>query len=414
MTQATAAPLSLRRNFSWTLVGNTFYALCQWGIIVAYAKLTSPEEVGRFAVGVAVTGPAVMFSNLSLRAVLSTDAKRDYEFQDYLRLRLICTTVVLAGIIVFAYLSHSDRGTKWIIVAVALAKAFESISDIYYGLLQQHERMDRIALSLILRGALALTAVTATVVLTRSALWGSFALAGAWLVPLLLFDRPGAMKFVLPGPYVFDPKRVAGLAWLALPLGMVAALTSLSSNIPRYFVVSHAGVGELGIFSALTYFTFAGTQAMSALGQSSSPRLALYYARSDSGSYLKLLRRLFGVGLALGVLGIAVAGAAGHTLLRLFYTEQYAAQSSVLTWLMVATLVSYLVSAAGYGITAMRSFRIQLPIFFLSTAATAVFCLIFVRSHGMRGAAWAMAGAGLVSLFLMWAYVYHALRELKR
>jgi O-antigen/teichoic acid export membrane protein len=414
LTQTTAAPLSLRRNFSWTLVGNTFYALCQWGIIVAYAKLTSPEEVGRFAVGVAVTGPAVMFSNLSLRAVLVTDAKRDYEFQDYLRLRLICTAVVLMGIVVFACSSQYDREAKWIIVAVALAKAFESISDIYYGVLQQHERMERVAISLILRGALALTAVTAAVALTRSALWGSFALAAAWLVPLLLFDRPGAMKFVPRGPYSFDHNRVVRLAWLALPLGSVAALTSLSANIPRYFVANYAGVGQLGIFSALTYFTFAGTQAMSALGQSSSPRLARYYSRSDAGSYLKLLGRLFGIGLALGVLGIAVAGTAGHTLLRLFYTEQYAAQAPVLTWLMVATLVGYLGSAAGYGVTAMRSFRIQLPIFFLSTAATAVFCMIFVRPHGMLGAAWAMAGGGLVSLILMWAYVYHALRELKR
>ncbi|NLE39325.1 MAG: hypothetical protein GX621_14995, partial [Pirellulaceae bacterium] len=32
-------PLSLRRNFSWTLAGNLVNAACQWGVIVVLAKL---------------------------------------------------------------------------------------------------------------------------------------------------------------------------------------------------------------------------------------------------------------------------------------------------------------------------------------------------------------------------------------
>jgi hypothetical protein len=36
---AQGAPLSLRRNFSWTLAGNVVYAGCQWGMLVALAKL---------------------------------------------------------------------------------------------------------------------------------------------------------------------------------------------------------------------------------------------------------------------------------------------------------------------------------------------------------------------------------------
>ena len=44
-------------------------------------------------------------------------------------------------------------------MAVALAKAIESVSDVFYGSLQQHERMDRIAISMILKGIVSLAAL---------------------------------------------------------------------------------------------------------------------------------------------------------------------------------------------------------------------------------------------------------------
>ena len=48
-------PLTLRRNFSWTFAGNAVYAACQWGMLVVLAKLGSPEMIGQFTLGLAVS-----------------------------------------------------------------------------------------------------------------------------------------------------------------------------------------------------------------------------------------------------------------------------------------------------------------------------------------------------------------------
>ncbi|MGI8856402.1 MAG: hypothetical protein ACR2JW_11675, partial [Thermomicrobiales bacterium] len=53
---------SLRANFSWTFVGNVVYAACQWGMLVVLAKLGSPEVVGQFALGLAITAPVIMLT----------------------------------------------------------------------------------------------------------------------------------------------------------------------------------------------------------------------------------------------------------------------------------------------------------------------------------------------------------------
>jgi hypothetical protein len=47
LAQQRSRQLTLRVNFLWTLAGNVVYAACQWGILVALAKLGTPQMVGR-------------------------------------------------------------------------------------------------------------------------------------------------------------------------------------------------------------------------------------------------------------------------------------------------------------------------------------------------------------------------------
>ncbi len=186
------APLSLTGNFSWTLAGNVVYAGCQWAMLAVLAKLGTPGMVGRFVLSLAVTAPIIMFSNLQLRAVQATDARREYQFADYLGLRLVCTLLAAVAIIAVTFLSGHKGETAAVILAVGAAKAFESISDIYYGLLQRHERMDYIARSMMVKGPLSLVALATGSYVTGSIFWGACAMALVWGLVLVFYDIPVA------------------------------------------------------------------------------------------------------------------------------------------------------------------------------------------------------------------------------
>ncbi|PSB50976.1 polysaccharide biosynthesis protein, partial [filamentous cyanobacterium Phorm 6] len=338
-------PLTLRRNFSWTFTGNLVYAASQWGMLVLLAKLGSPEMVGQFTLGLAVTAPAMMFTNLHLRSVQATDAKQQYVFADYLGLRLIGTglaLLIIAGITLKA-------GYRWetslVILVIGIAKAFESISDVFYGLIQQHERMDRIAIALMIKGPLSLLFLSIGVLFTKTVLGGVVGLAVAWAIVLFACDiRNGALilkssqkaereNFVergfiasevgehsestenLPPPTPpwqgggkiqnqllprWHFKTLGKLIWLTLPLGFVMMLISLNTNIPRYFIERYLGERQLGIFAAISYLMVAGNMVVSALAESASPRLAKYYAAGNITAFRTLLFKLVGVGAVLG------------------------------------------------------------------------------------------------------------------
>ncbi len=87
--------LSLRRNFSWTALGNIIYAACQWGIVATLAKMGNAEMVGQFALGLAIATPISLFFRFALRGVQATDANGSYDFAEYLTLRLMTTLVAI-------------------------------------------------------------------------------------------------------------------------------------------------------------------------------------------------------------------------------------------------------------------------------------------------------------------------------
>jgi O-antigen/teichoic acid export membrane protein len=400
------APLSLRQNFSWSLVGNVIYAATQGGILVALAHFGTPETVGQFALGLAITAPIIMFSNLQLRSVLATDAKRTHPFSHYLILRTSTTGLALLVIAGVVYIGGFQSTTALVIVLVGLAKALESMSDVYYGLLQQHERMDRIAQSLILRGLLSLVAVVGVLYATGSLAAAVLGMAAVWAAVLALFDAPSGLRLlkqhtefgVTEKAFLYAPltKPIAKLASTALPLGFVVLLISLSTNIPSYFIQGHLGTWELGIFAALAYLMVAGNTVVGALGQSASPRLAQLYAAGNTTAFRNLLGKLVAIGVGLGGGGVFVATLLGEPLLRLLYGVEFAAFSTLLVWLMIAAALAYVASFMGYGMTAARLFRIQVPVFVLVSLSTLTSCLFLVPAYGLLGGAWAlMIGASV-------------------
>src|SRR5260370_42298547 len=120
------------------------------------AKLGTPQLVGEFALALAITAPIVIGAGLSLRSVQVTDAASEYPFGDYLLVRLL-TTAAAGGVIV-GIVWFSDYGwhTAAIIFGVGLAKSFESVRDIFYGLLQQPWKKDTIAFSMMIKCPLCL------------------------------------------------------------------------------------------------------------------------------------------------------------------------------------------------------------------------------------------------------------------
>jgi O-antigen/teichoic acid export membrane protein len=425
-------PLSFRKNFSWTFVGNIVFGGTKWLMLIIIAKLGSPEMVGQLALGVAISMPVLTFTDLQLRPIMVTDTQGNFQFRDYLGLRILTTSLAVLIILIIILSTSYHIETCIVILFVSLERAAFSISFVYYGLFQQYSRMDLISISMMIRSIFSLIVMTVLIYFTDSILWGSVGLAVSSIGVLNLYDISNATKFkeVIRnkslitsrerGGYLdilkprWDRKKIIALVKLGFPLGIVMLLSSLNTNIPRYFIESFFGNRELGIFSAIDAPTAAGATLVGALGQAASRPLAEYYAEGKKSRFSIFLGKLLAIGAFLGVSGIMIVWIAGKEILTLLYRPEYAEQPEIFLWLMVATGIHYVTTFLAYAVTSARYFKIPLIIFISVTISSAISCWLLIERYKLIGISVAVIISNIVGLIGYLIVILYAIHNIEK
>ncbi len=278
------AQKSLLHHISWTLIGNVIYVACQAGWLILISKLSNEGSRGRFVLALSITTPVIFFSAVAMRQMLATDVKHEYPFSVYLRIRLLTTVlaiVVIGGIAAVQWSDH--RAAAVVLLLVGTAKAFESISDIIFGRMQQFERLDRVALSMMIKGLISLIMLAIGLAVTHDAVGAAAGIAISFLITLLLIDIPSARLVTKHaalseshahsarngGPWFFSGSSGLQLVRGAAPLAFASGLVVLNPNILIYFIRWSSGerTEELvGVYGSLSYLAQIGTIVVAGAG----------------------------------------------------------------------------------------------------------------------------------------------------
>lgn len=391
------------------MLGNTYYAVCQWFVLVIIARLEGPEAVGQFTLALALTAPVVMFFATGMRTLLASDVEQDHGFTAYLTTKII---MAVTGLLICTGIALWYGGTLfWIILAVALSKTVESVSDMYYGYAQQQERLNRISISLISRGTLSTALLTIVYIATDSLTFALYAYLASWLLALLLYDRKNTLERYHKLT-VDDVQEIKKILMHGAPLGLTMLILMLSPNIPRYFLEHHNGMSDLGIFSSMAYFIIVGNIPVMALGQSLVPVLAKANAAGETRRFRSLVARaLLGVA-GLGLCGIGAAYFIGEFVLNLVYGPEFAAKADILPLIAIAAAIGYLGNILGYAISAAKIFKAQAPGFAIVALVSLAASLLLIPSLGLYGAAYVLILNSIASVLVPLALlVWHQLKS---
>jgi len=387
----TAVPL--RVGFSWSFVGWVGYAACQWLMLSVMAKLGNAVVVGQFAFALAICAPVFMLTNLQLRGVQSTDALCEYRFSDYMTLRSLGSTAAVLLIAVACLFLRLPRTAIYAVLLVAVFKSLESFGDVIAGLMQKFEMLDSVAIALLLRGGVGIGLFGLCF-----AVWRNLPLALlVWICStaavIAIYDFRVARRLARfeGGTAIhFNWTTLRTLAITSLPLGLVSAVTSFNTNIPRYAIQHVLSVADLGIFASIAYPVTGATIISNSLGQSALARLSRLFAERRIKEFERLVLKLVAFGAGLGLLAIILALACGNSLLAILYTPEYARQGNLFALLALTAGLNCTGCFLTYALTAARKFTIQLPISIMCMLTTAFASVLLVPRYHLVGAALAL------------------------
>jgi O-antigen/teichoic acid export membrane protein len=391
---------SLQNNFAWTFAGNVLYAGCQWGMLSVLAKLGSPSIVGQFTLGLAVSAPVFMFTNLQLRAVQATDVSAEHGFANYFTLRLFATLIGLIVILALLPFAGASPAVRAVILLVAVSKCIECISDVTAGLLQREEQLKRVAISLMIRGIGSVLIFSLAFAYSRSLALSVTAMSGVWIAVLLFYDIPNSRALIGRDAvfFRFDLREIRRLVMLGLPLGWAATLASLNVNIPRYFLQHYLGLSDQGVYASLAYLIIGMGLVVFALAQAVTTRLARLFADGDTRQFMRLLTKLSMLGVGMTAIGVPLSFLFGRSILTLLYRREYADHVDLLALSMGTAGVTTIGAFLLCGMNAARLFRPQVPMYIAATVVCTLGSAILIPRFGLMGAGYAVFLSALTIL----------------
>lgn len=383
------------RNAAAYFGGQIVWTGSQWLLILVLARISGPSPVGILTFAFALSAPFIAVSQLALRQVLNTDITERFTITSYRRLRLVATISAVALIICVAtVLGYTDQALLTIIF-VAIARGLESLSDIEHGLMQRGHRLDRAAISFLIRAIVSLVLGVVALAATKSVASVALGLAVGAATSLLLFDRRRMTSTYTPHEKSHTLSK-GSCSWMllirmSLPLTVVSLLISINANVPRYAVEYTLGSVELGYFAAITQLISIGSLSIVSLGQALLPEFVIAWSDNDLRRYKRLAFIYSATSLLIGLLAFAVTYVFGEEILRLLYGPSFKAAGGAFPWLVAAGAVYFVSSAAGLIAMSTGRFASLVIPYTLITCVTAVLSVLLLPRLGLQGLAVATA-----------------------
>lgn len=399
-TQTAGFRQRLHHGVVWAAGSQGATMLAQAGIVILLAKLGSASVLGRYALALSIVTPISLLTRLQLRGLVTTDARSEYRFGEYLALRYVTNCLTFAGVLIVLAALRPSWDDTWTILALTLVKLAESTSAVFLGRLQRSDQWQRITTASALRAGFGLATFTIVWINGRNLPLALLAVGVADLLVLVLYEMPAVRSLLRregsSSKPVWDRARMTNLVRAALPMGGVATLVSLIIQMPRYFVEGFIGTEALGHWAAVMQVTTATALTLQPAGQASLARLAVY-DQSNPLAFRRLVSLLLGAAGLLGVACVAGAYAIGDTILTLIYRPEYADLQPILVLTMVGAIAAHISSVLGFTLTAARRFRAQFLLYSVTTVASALACYLLIPSLGLVGAAYAHIATWVVA-----------------
>ena len=396
--------LLLLKKAKWLVGGNFVFAFSQWVILIFFARMTNQENLGQYALALAIVTPIFAVGNLQLRPlyILDVNSEQKYTYTHFYYLRLICSFIALACCLVLGLFFNVSI---LVLLLVGLLKFFESYSDIIYAYYNAHDQTQLISKSLFLKGTLSVLAVAVGLYL--------FDFYTALILFLIVYL---VVWLFIDNLYIQKTQEIKkmsldlGMMKSAIPMGISLGIVTLQSNIPRLFLDQYASIEAVGIFTVLSYFIIVGSIFINSICQYLSPRLT--HAWNHNRAYFKkLLSMALLVAGGLGLIAIFLSYFIGEFVLNLVYGAEYIAYTDAFVLTMVAGFILYLATVLGYTLTAIGFIKQQVYLFSIVLIFSVLVSYLCIPEYGIIGGIYTLMVSYLVQCVLSLLVVLFRLKE---
>lgn len=403
------------RTMFWLTFGTLLYVAMQWILTVLVFKVAGPEANGDYTLGLSSSSVAYAVVMFGMRPYQISDTRGEFADNAYFASRVI-TSVLAVAVALLTLPFTADFARLWpLLVVFLLFRITEGWMDVFHGVLQKADRMDKAGIALILRAVVEALVFALLIGSTGSVFVAVSGILGVSLISLLVLEWRWTRPYLdgIPLSRAGGWGRGFDLVRRCTPL--------LAANLAYSAVVflSRNSVGEvwgtelLGFYGAISAPLLLVPLVVSSLYTPFMGHLAEYRLSGQPRRLLALSAKLFGAILGLILVAFALLPFVGPPVLSLIFGPSVLAHMDLLAPVAASVSLTALVGFGNAVLTAVR--RVEWTMI-AAVVAVALVLLVgnpLVVAYGANGASFALiVGQGAQLMVTMVGFLV-ALRSLR-
>lgn len=377
--------------------GTLVYFFCQWVLTVLVARLNGYADAGVFSLAISFANIFAYIELWGVRNFQISDIQEEYSNGMYAGARIISTIIALVLIPpVLMYYNYERTVVVCCLIAVAY-KTFESVTDLFFGVMQRTNRYDCIAVSYTLKGLLPAVAFAVLLAIKYPLHIAMIGMLLVYMAVVVLYDA-----VILRGSGVFQiTMRGNGkLLKLCLPLMINGLISACMIYLPRNAVQQIIGSEELGFYSSISTVVVVLSTLVGSVWAALMPTISKLVNERDAERLKQYYWRILGGLLAMSLVVVVVGNLLGPMAFSIVYGKEILSHMHLLTPVLLNAV--FLMIDAYYDCFFIPMKK-RMPLL-ICNGVGFLFCAATVRiataSFGTIGACYSMTG-GLLLRFVV-------------
>ena len=292
-----------KKDYIWNSIGSFLQSAISPILLIIITRLNGVGDSGLFSFAMSLS---VVFWAISLwggRTYQVSDVKKEFSSGDYIVVRFISSLIVAVFSISFCVLSGYDLIKTELIMVLVSFKILESIADSMYGVLQIHNRLYIVGISLTMKSVFGFMIFAIVDILTKNIVYGALSIFLVNIVVVIFYDIPWMKHVESVGLTKKNIMQAGKIMKKTAEVFVVVFLTMFSLNIPRYFLDKYH-YDQIGYFGIMAMPITLLTLFISFVLQPNVVNLSELLKKKKIKEFTKIVSKIDFITFTLGILFI--------------------------------------------------------------------------------------------------------------
>ena len=185
-----------KKNFIWNILGTGFNAFNSLFFMIIVTRINGIDNAGIFTLAFSTACIIYVIGIYAGRIYQVSEPDKNITDKDYIVNRIITTIIMIIAIVVFVLLKKYGIFKSTVFILLTTYKAIEAFSEVFYGILQKHEKLDIVGKSLFIKAIFSVIIFGIIDVITKNIILSIVSMIIMCIIIFIVYDFRKTIQIV--------------------------------------------------------------------------------------------------------------------------------------------------------------------------------------------------------------------------